>query len=124
MQLMQVIALAKGINLDHQVDGQDVAEIMLALIHDEQQRLNSINPPSEIAGLESEEEEEPRMERKDTGNDVPPLPRAAVTKEGPTMAEQQLSDAADGEPRDTAPLPPPEAPKKKRCGILSSKNCR
>ena len=106
MQLMQTIAKSKGITLDHKVDSQDVAEIMLALINDEQQRLKSLNPPSDIAGLESEAEEELSVQGEATANDVPPLPPAAVIK------QQQLSDPADSEPHDTAPLPPPEALKK------------
>ena len=106
MHLMQTIAQYKGISLDHNVDSQDVAEVMLALINEEQERLNALHPnKSDIAGSDSEAEEEQPVKGEATPNDVPPLPPAAVTK------QHHLSDSADSEPRDTAPLPPPDNPK-------------
>ena len=106
MRLMQTIAQYKGISLDHNVDGQDMAEVMLALINEEQERLNALHPnKSDIAGSDSEAEEEQPVKGEATPNDVPPLPPAAVTK------QHHPSDSADSEPRDTAPLPPPDNPK-------------
>ena len=89
MRLMQTIAYSKGITLDHQVDGQDVAEVMLALIHDEQERLKSLNPPSDIAvaGLESEAKEEPSVQGEATDSDIPLLP-ACGDKERPRCSRQ------------------------------------
>ena len=107
MRLMQTIAQYKGISLDHNVDGQDMAEVMLALINEEQERLKALHPnKSDIAGWDSEAEEEQPVKGEATANDVQPLPPAAVTK------QRHLSDSAHSEPRDTAPLPPPNNPKK------------
>ena len=107
MHLMQTIAQYKGISLDHNVDSQDVAEVMLALINEEQERLNALHPnKSDIAGSDSEAEEEQPVKGEATANDVQPLPPAAVTK------QRHLSDSANSELRDTAPLPPPNNPKK------------
>ena len=76
MRLMQTIAKDRGMHLQHNVDGQDVAEVMLALIDEEQQRLQAMHPEkSDIAGSDSDAEEQ-----QGEANDVTPLPPAAVTK--------------------------------------------
>ena len=54
MRLMQTIAGDRGVHLQHNVDGQDVAEVMLALINEEQQRQKATHPGSDIAGSDSE----------------------------------------------------------------------
>ena len=56
LELLRAIADAKHISLQHHVDGEDVVEIMMALI-DEQRRLKSIHPDSNEADYESEEEQ-------------------------------------------------------------------
>ena len=103
MRLMQTIAHYKGITLYHNVDGQDVAEVMLSLIHEEQEHLKALHPnKSDIAGSDSEAQEEQLAKGEATANDIPPLPPAAVSK------QSHLSDSADSEPHETAPLPTPD----------------
>ena len=99
MRLMQTIAQDRGMHLQHNVDSQDVAEVMLALIDQEQQHLKAMHPErSDIAGSDSEAEEQ-----QGEANDVTPLPPAAVTK------PSDVSESTDSKPRDTAPLPPPQS---------------
>ena len=47
MQLLQAIAEAKKVEFEHNIDAQDVAEVMLALIHDKAGRHNYKEVPEE-----------------------------------------------------------------------------
>ena len=68
MQLLQAIAQAKKVEFEHNIDAQDVAEVMLALIHDEVSRHDYQEEP--------EEEEEHSDENSTTTS-----PRAAAAEQ-------------------------------------------
>lgn len=55
-----IVALAscKDIRLEHSIDSQDVAEIMLALLHEEEQRINAA----------ADKKEEDSDDNKDAGD--------------------------------------------------------
>ena len=92
LSLLKAIAVAKKIELEHTVDGQDVAEIMLALIDEETQRLRSVQPKvSETeSGSENQEEVLP-MPLPGTAalyEDVAKSSQvAAVVSDAPTLSE-------------------------------------
>ena len=66
LEYVQAIAVAKKVTLKHEVDVQDVAKIMLALIDAEAQKYRQDDPPdfsdSEEGTAESREQEQPERE--------------------------------------------------------------
>ena len=99
MQLLQAIAEAKKVEFEHNVYAQDVAEVMLALIHDEAGRHNYKEVP----------EEEDRDDESSTTTSP-----AAAAAEQPTQTpvaatsidQEQPSKAKDA---DAQPAPTPAA---------------
>ena len=66
MQYMQTIAAAKNVKLQHEVDAEDVTEIMLALINEERKKYSykdAAAEPSESEG--GEDEETPECEERE-----------------------------------------------------------
>ena len=76
LELMEAIAVKQGIELDHHIDGQDIAEIMMALIDYQQQRMRSMHSPSTNVDHDSDEEstEHPTVKgsANDDVHDIPP----------------------------------------------------
>ena len=84
LELLKTIDVAKKITLQHEVVGQDVAEIMLALIHDEASRHNNQEVP------EGKSDEELA--------DQPTPPAGDENPEDPANSDEQAISvpAADG----------------------------
>ena len=116
MQLLEAIAAAKKIQLTHVIDAEDVAEVMLALIHDEATRHNYKEVPKETESNEKpsgEEEEDQDLDKSSASEEdnheqqvTTTLPTAHAEEQGsrtppaPTSTAEGLastSKAADGE---------------------------
>ena len=85
MQYIQAIAAAKKITLEHSVDAEDVAEIMLALIDEEKQKYWTEGDENQATGSKEEEEDESEQSEKEED----------VVDEG-----EQEKDQADEEGKD------------------------
>lgn len=93
MGLVQTIAQAQKIDLEHEIDPEDVAEIMLALIDEEQGRSN--NPFA--CQSEDKIEDENAMPRQEASGDI-------------GLHNQMDSTAAQYQPENKAPSPKPAPP--------------
>ena len=89
LELLKAIAVATKITLQHEVDGQDVAEIMLALIHDEASRHNHQEVP------EGKSDEELA--------DQPTPPSGDENPEDPANSDEQTISVAAADGLTTAP---------------------
>ena len=79
MDALKTIAVAKKMDLQHNVDGADVVEIMLALIDEERKRLFSVRNRSEASpDSEFKEEMAAHLASEDVVAQVQPPPPAAV----------------------------------------------
>lgn len=95
MQLLQAIAQAKKVEFEHNIDAQDIAEVMLALIHDEASR--------------HDYKEQPEEEEHSDENSTTTSPRAA-TAEQPTqtpVAATSIDQEQPSKAKDTDAQPPP-----------------
>ena len=108
LELLRAIADAKHLSLQHHVDGEDVAEIMMALIDEQRQRLKTTNPDSNETDCESEElqvpapqsvqaEAAPQSVQANAANDgvleIAAPPPVAVSKDVAPMSSARDADS-------------------------------
>ena len=101
LELLKAIALAKGVNLKHELDTQDLAEVMLALIHDEVQRHHYKEVPEghseeELQDQPDENEQEQELAKSAAKEDQPKTPSQARSPTAPT--KEQLPSTSTAQP--------------------------
>ena len=86
MQLLQAIAQAKKVEFEHNIDAQDVAEVMLALIHDEASRHNYKEVPEEEEDNDESSVTSPTAAAAEQPTQTP-VAAASIDQEQPSKAK-------------------------------------
>lgn len=89
LDLLKTIAVAKNMDLQHNVDGEDIVGIMLALIDEESHRFAAIQPREEVSSASEDNQE------------IAPQPpaEATVPTRGDKELETQQQPPAENQPQ-------------------------
>ena len=115
LEMIQAIAAAKKTTLLHEIDGRDVAEIMLSLIDEELHRHGAKEPGEQQSESEEQEQRETAVEEAKEDSDLKEIPPAKKkTTKRVVQTDQVESDKCQEESEDNPIKDAPPAKKKKK----------